>query len=112
MAFRAARSADTPYQRWQDVEKAAKANPKKVTCATVGSGLRPKTGLKDFVIHNCFGLVGPGGLPPELQKRWNDALAKPVASPELKQKFADNGLQIVIGSKAGFDEEIAADRLT
>ena len=177
---------DTPYQSWQDVEKAAKANPEKVTCATVGSGssqqlscalfmaltgtkltqvpyrggapaiadvtgggvglmwgnmpefmgqirgggLRAigygadsaspmlpevpvisKTGLKDFVIHNWFGLVGPAGLSPELQKRWNDELARAVASPELKQKFADNGLQIVVGTKADFDKEIAADRL-
>ena len=29
---------DTPYQNWKDVEKAAKAAPEKVTCATVGSG--------------------------------------------------------------------------
>ena len=176
---------DTPYQNWQDVEKAAKANPEKVTCATVGSGssqqlscalfmaltgtkltqvpyrggapaivdmtggqgrldvgqhafmgqirggglraigygadaaspLLPevpvisKTGLKDFVIHNWFGLVGPAGMPPELVKRWNEELAKAVASPELKQKFADNGLQIVVGTKEAFDKEIAADRL-
>jgi len=27
---------DTPYQSWQDVAKAAKANPEKVSCATVG----------------------------------------------------------------------------
>jgi tripartite-type tricarboxylate transporter receptor subunit TctC len=177
---------DTPYKSWQDVQAAAKANPEKVTCATVGSGssqqlscalfmaltgtrltqvpyrggapaiidmvggrvdlmwgnmpefmgqirggglraigygadvaspLLPevpvisKTGLKDFVIHNWFGLVGPAGLPPELQKRWNEELAKAVATPELKQKFADNGLQIVVGSKEDFDKEIAADRL-
>src|SRR6478735_8592445 len=176
---------DTPYKSWQDVEKAAKANPDKVTCATVGSGssqqlscalfmaltgtkltqvpyrggapaivdmtggrvdlmwgnmpefmgqirggglraigygadvaspLLPevpvisKTGLKAFVIHNWFGLVGPAGMSPELQKRWNDELAKAVSSPELKQKFADNGLQIVVGTKEQFDKEIAADR--
>jgi len=69
-----------------------------------------KTGLKDFVIHNWFGLVGPAGLSPELAKRWNDELRKAVADPELKKKFADNGLQIVVGSKAEFDKEIAADR--
>jgi tripartite-type tricarboxylate transporter receptor subunit TctC len=176
---------DTPYKTWQDVEKAAKANPEKVSCATVGSGssqqlscalfmaltgakltqvpyrggapaivdmvggrvdlmfgnmpefmgqirgggLRPigygadaaspllpevpvisRTGLDGFVIHNWFGLVGPAGLSPELQKRWNDELRKAVADPDLQKKFADNGLQIVAGSKADFDKEIAADR--
>ena len=64
-----------------------------------------KTGLKDFVIHNWFGLVGPAGMSPELVKRWNDELAKAVASPELKQKFADNGLQIVVGTKEEFDKD-------
>jgi tripartite-type tricarboxylate transporter receptor subunit TctC len=176
---------DTSFKSWQDVQAAAKANPEKVTCATVGSGssqqlscalfmaltgtrltqvpyrggapaivdmvggrvdmmwgnmpefmgqirggglraigygadaaspLLPevpvisKTGLKDFVIHNWFGLVGPAGMPPELVKRWNDELIKAVASPELRQKFADNGLQIVTGTKADFDKEIAEDR--
>jgi tripartite-type tricarboxylate transporter receptor subunit TctC len=176
---------DTPYQSWQDIEKAAKANPEKVTCATVGSGssqqlscalfmaltgtkltqvpyrggapaiidmvggrvdlmfgnmpefmgqirggglravaygadsaspllpevpVMSKTGLKDFVIHNWFGIVGPAGMSPELVKRWNEEIAKAVAAPELKQKFADNGLQIVAGSKADFDKEIAEDR--
>ena len=177
---------DTPFKTWQDIEAAAKANPEKVTCATVGSGssqqlscalfmaltgtkltqvpyrggapaiidmvggrvdlmfgnmpefmgqirggglraigygadaaspllpevpVMSKSGLKDFVIHNWFGLVGPAGLPPELQKRWNEELRKALATPELKQKFADNGLQIVVGSKEEFDQEIAADRL-
>ena len=176
---------DTPYKTWKDIETAAKANPEKVSCATVGSGssqqlscalfmaltgakltqvpyrggapaivdmvggrvdlmfgnmpefmgqirgggLRPigygadsaspllpevqvisKTGLKDFVIHNWFGVVGPAGMSPVLVKRWNDELRKAVATPELQQKFADNGLQIVAGSKEDFDKEIAADR--
>ncbi len=55
-------------------------------------------------------LVGPGGMSPELTKRWNDELMKAMASPELQKKFADNGLQIVAGSKADFDAEIAKDR--
>jgi tripartite-type tricarboxylate transporter receptor subunit TctC len=176
---------DTPYKNWQDVRDAAKANPDKVTCATVGSGssqqlscalfmaltgtkltqvpyrggapaiidmtggrvdmmwgnmpefmgqirgggLRPigygsdsaspllpdvpvisKTGLPDFVIHNWFGLVAPAGMSPELVKRWNDELMKAVANPEVQKKFAENGLQIVAGSKADFDKEIAEDR--
>jgi tripartite-type tricarboxylate transporter receptor subunit TctC len=176
---------DTPYKTWQDIAATAKANPEKVTCATVGSGssqqlscalfmaltgtkltqvpyrggspaivdmvgnrvdlmfgnmpefmgqirggglravaygadqaspllpevpVMSKTGLSDFVIHNWFGVVGPAGMSPELQKRWNEEIAKAVAAPGVKQKFADNGLQIVAGSKADFDKEIAEDR--
>jgi tripartite-type tricarboxylate transporter receptor subunit TctC len=176
---------DTKFKTWQDVQAEAKANPEKVTCATVGSGssqqlscalfmaltgtrltqvpyrggapaivdmtggrvdlmwgnmpeflgqirggglraigygadsaspLLPevpvisKTGLEDFVIHNWFGVVGPAGMSPETVRFWNDQIMKAVASPELKQKFADNGLQIVAGTKAQFDKEIAEDR--
>lgn len=176
---------DAPYKTWQDVEKAAKAQPDKVTCATVGSGssqqlscalfmaltgtklaqipyrggapaiidlvagrvdvmwgnmpeymgqirggglraiaygadaespllpglpIMSKDGLKDFVIHNWFGIVGPGGMSPDLVKRWNEEINKALASPELKQKFAENGLQIIGGSQADFDKQIAADR--
>ena len=69
-----------------------------------------KTGLKDFVIHNWFGIVGPAGMSPELVTRWNEEIAKAVAAPEVQQKFADNGLQIVAGTKAEFDKDIAQDR--
>ena len=69
-----------------------------------------RTGLKDFVIHNWFGIVGPAGMSPELVTRWNEEIAKAVAAPEVKQKFADNGLQIVAGTKAEFDKDIAQDR--
>jgi len=62
------------------------------------------------VIHNWFGIVGPAGMSPELVKRWNEEIAKAVEAPEVKQKFADNGLQIVTGSKEDFDREIAQDR--
>jgi len=69
-----------------------------------------RTGLKDFVIHNWFGIVGPASMSPELVKRWNEEIAKAVAAPEVQQKFADNGLQIVAGTKAEFDKDIAQDR--
>lgn len=69
-----------------------------------------KDGLKDFVIDNWFAIVGPGGMSPDLVKRWNEEINKALASPELKQKFADNGLQIIGGSQADLDKQIAADR--
>lgn len=69
-----------------------------------------KDGLKEFVIDNWFAIVGPGGMSPELVKRWNGEINKALASPELKQKFADNGLQIIGGSQADLDKQITSDR--
>lgn len=70
-----------------------------------------KTGLPDFVIHNWFGVVGPGTLPPDLVKRWSDELNKALASAEVKQKFRDNGIQVLGGTQAQFQEQIKADRV-
>lgn len=178
--------SDSPFKTWQDVADAARNNPNKHTCATVGSGssqqlscalfmsltggrltqvpyrggapaiidivggrvemmfgnmpefmgqirggnLRPvafgaseasplladvpvmsKTGLKDFVIHNWFGLVGPGGMSPDLQRRWNDELNRALAAPDLVQRFRDNGLQILGGTQAQFVEQMKSDRV-
>lgn len=71
-----------------------------------------KTGLTDFVIHNWFGMVAPGGLSAELHKRWNDELNKALAAPEIVQKFRDNGLQILGGSSAQFIAQMKSDRVT
>ena len=171
--------SDSPFKTWQDVADAARNNPNKHTCATVGSGssqqlscalfmsltggrltqvpyrggapaiidivggrvemmfgnmpefmgqirggnlravafgaseasplladvpVMSKTGLKDFVIHNWFGLVGPGGMSPDLQRRWNDELNKALAAPAVSDKLPELGL-IVVG---GTPEEFAA----
>jgi tripartite-type tricarboxylate transporter receptor subunit TctC len=69
-----------------------------------------RTGLKDFVIHNWFGLVGPGGMSADLQKRWNDELNRALAAPEIAQRFRDNGLQILGGTPAQFLEQMKSDR--
>lgn len=178
--------SDSPFKTWQDVADAARNNPNKHTCATVGSGssqqlscalfmsltggrltqvpyrggapaiidivggrvemmfgnmpefmgqirggnlravafgaseasplladvpVMSKTGLKDFVIHNWFGLVGPGGMSPDLQRRWNDELNKALAAPDLVQRFRDNGLQILGGTQAQFVEQMKSDRV-
>lgn len=69
-----------------------------------------KTGLNEFVIHNWFGMVAPGGMSAELQKRWSDELNKALAAPEIVQRFRDNGLQILGGTSADFVAQMKSDR--
>ncbi len=70
-----------------------------------------KAGLKDFVIHNWFGIVAPGGVSADIRKRWNDELNKALAAPEIVQRFKDNGLQILGGTSEQFVEQMRSDRI-
>jgi tripartite-type tricarboxylate transporter receptor subunit TctC len=68
------------------------------------------TGLKDFVIHNWFGVVGPGGMAPDIQRRWNEELNRALNSAELKKQFVDRGLQGLPGSLDQFNAQMKSDR--
>ncbi|MEO7402281.1 MAG: tripartite tricarboxylate transporter substrate binding protein, partial [Burkholderiales bacterium] len=69
------------------------------------------TGLKDFVIHNWFGVVAPGGMSAEMQRRWNDELNRALNSAEVKKQFDDRGMQGLPGSLALFDAQMKTDRV-
>jgi tripartite-type tricarboxylate transporter receptor subunit TctC len=69
-----------------------------------------RTGLPDFVIHNWFGIVGPGRMPPALVARWHDEVSKALDAPEVQRRFVENGLQRLGGSQQDFIRQIAADR--
>ena len=68
------------------------------------------TGLPDFVIHNWFGIVGPGRMPEPLVARLNEEVNKALAAPEVQRRFVENGLQLIGGSPSDFIRQIAADR--
>jgi tripartite-type tricarboxylate transporter receptor subunit TctC len=69
-----------------------------------------KTGLKDFVIHNWFGVVGPGKMAPALVKRWNEELNKALATPRVQQRFKENAIEVLGGTPEQFVSQIKADR--
>ncbi|MCK8787846.1 tripartite tricarboxylate transporter substrate binding protein [Roseomonas sp. NAR14] len=69
-----------------------------------------RTGLPDFVIDNWFGVVGPGHMPPALVARWNAEVNRALQAPEVRRRFAANGLRAIGGSQDGFQRQIAADK--
>jgi tripartite-type tricarboxylate transporter receptor subunit TctC len=69
-----------------------------------------RSGLPDFVIHNWFGIVGPGRMPEPLVARLNEEVNKAMAAPEVQRRFVENGLQRIGGSPADFIRQIGADR--
>ena len=55
------------------------------------------------------GLAGPAGLPPQITRRFNEALARVHASPSLKEKLATAGLTSVGSTPEGFGQYIRAE---
>ena len=66
--------------------------------------------LPGFVVVNWFGVFGSKGLPADLIDFWNKALRAAVAKPDVQKRFAENGMDSVIGSPAEFKATILADR--
>ncbi|MBO9651036.1 MAG: tripartite tricarboxylate transporter substrate binding protein [Variovorax sp.] len=50
-------------------------------------------GLKGYDVSVFFGIVAPAGTPPDRVKKLNEAFAKVLASPKVKQQFASQGLE-------------------
>ncbi len=66
--------------------------------------------LPGFVVVNWFGVFGSKGLPADLVDFWNKALRAAVAKPDVQKRFAESGMDSVIGSPAEFKATILADR--
>ncbi len=69
-----------------------------------------RQGLDQFVIHNWFGIVGPGQMSAALTARWNEEINKAMQAPDVQRRFVENGLQRLGGSQQDFLRQIAADR--
>ncbi len=69
-----------------------------------------RQGQPSFVIHNWFGIVGPGRMPAQLTARWNEEINKALQAPEVQRRFVENGLQRLGGSQQDFVRQIMADR--
>jgi tripartite-type tricarboxylate transporter receptor subunit TctC len=66
--------------------------------------------LPGFQVVNWFGVFGSKGLPADLVDFWNKALRVAVAKPDVQKRFAESGMDTIIGSPAEFKATIMADR--
>ena len=63
-------------------------------------------GLKDFQVGTWSGLVGPKGIPADVVKKINQAVADTVNDPEVKKRLLSEGSEIRIMSPAEFGDFI------
>ncbi len=59
-------------------------------------------GLKDFDVGTWSGLIGPKGLPADVIKKLNDAVAAVVNDPGIQKRLVDEGAEIKLMSPQEF----------
>ncbi len=68
-----------------------------------------EAGYKDFLVRGWDGLVVRPGTPKPVVDRLNAELAKAVATPEVRTRFAALGVEPVSGSPAAFGDLIHSE---
>ena len=61
-----------------------------------------ESGLKDFSIATWFGLLGPAGMPADLVARIQRDVARVLATPDIRNRLVDLGVDIVANSPEEF----------
>ena len=68
-----------------------------------------EAGVPDLESDTLTGIVAPAGTPKEVIKRWHDAIAKMVASPDVKQRLEALGFVPVADTPEQFGARIKAE---
>ena len=66
-------------------------------------------GIKGVELGNWFGIFAPAGTPPEILARVKTEVAKALAQPDVKRRFADLGADPIALDAAEFKSLIAAE---
>ena len=66
-------------------------------------------GYSNTDVYTWFGLVGPAKLPTKIVDRLNKDINEILFQPEVKQRFADMGMETVGGSPEQFTKFISND---
>ncbi|WP_280189430.1 Bug family tripartite tricarboxylate transporter substrate binding protein [Delftia sp. PS-11] len=66
-------------------------------------------GVKGVELGNWFGVFAPAGTPPETVARLEKEIAKAMALPDVRQRFADLGTEPIVQDADTFRKTIAAE---
>jgi tripartite-type tricarboxylate transporter receptor subunit TctC len=69
-----------------------------------------EAGMKDFHLEPWYGLYGPAALPEELSARLEAAVAEASRDPDLNQRVAATGFELLPPTRAALLALIAGDR--
>jgi tripartite-type tricarboxylate transporter receptor subunit TctC len=68
-----------------------------------------ESGVKGYEATTWFGLMAPVKTPREIVARWNVEVGKILASPDLKTRFVNEGLEPMGGTQEEFVKFIRAE---
>jgi tripartite-type tricarboxylate transporter receptor subunit TctC len=68
-----------------------------------------ETGLPGFDIYTWWGFMAPAGTPPEIIAKWNAAVTRILATPEMKAFFAQQGAEPAADSPEQFTALIKSE---
>jgi tripartite-type tricarboxylate transporter receptor subunit TctC len=67
------------------------------------------SGVPNYEVDVWFGIVGPAGMPPEVVTKLNTEMNAILQMPDVKQRFADQGVTAVGGPPQLFADHIKAE---
>ena len=68
-----------------------------------------EAGVPGFQSGSWQGLLAPAGTPPDIVAKLNDAVVKVLNEPEMKQRLADQGAEVVANTPEEFAVFIRED---
>ena len=68
-----------------------------------------ESGVPGFEAIQWFGLLAPAGTPPDIVRRAHDATVKGLSTPEMRQRFANEGAEPVGDTPEAFAAVIRAE---
>ena len=68
-----------------------------------------EAGVDDFVVPIWYGILAPAGTPRPIIDRLNAELHKALASPDLKERLANAGVEPLVNTPAQFAEFIKSE---
>jgi tripartite-type tricarboxylate transporter receptor subunit TctC len=68
-----------------------------------------ESGVDDFVVPIWYGILAPAGTPREIINRLNAEIHKALASPDLKQRLANSGVEPLVSTPEHFAEFIKSE---
>lgn len=94
--------------------KSGKLNALAVTSAARNPALPDtptlqESGFKDFDVQSWIGLLAPAGTPAPILERWGNESAKVLNTPEMQERFTQQGLQVVADSPESFGTFLQAE---
>ena len=68
-----------------------------------------ESGVPGYDVLLWYGMLGPKGLPREIQMQWNTEINRAIQSPDIKEKFASVGLEASPGTPEDLGRQLKSE---